>query len=211
MKFTILPLVLLLVTATLHGQDTKQKRPGHFGLSYSGIGIIQDNWDPSNMRYEGGTYGYEQYSEKMFYTIGFNYLKPISSWIDIETGLEYSRKLGQLKTIFFDDAITKKANTTMASIPLTLRANFLRFFFINGGLLTDFDLGGYESARYQSGIGPVLGLGIKYGFKYGGQIFINPYFKRRAVISFSENEDRMKMEEVGIRVGVYFNTRKKIE
>ena len=206
-------LLLFLISITLHAQEPKQKRPGHFGFSYTGFAVIQDDWDPSNDRYEG-SYDYGGYSEKLFYTIGFNYLKPLGSWLDLETGLEYSRKLGEVKSVFFGDAMIEKANVTMASIPLTLRANFSRFFFVNGGLLTDFDLGGhepkgYESKRYQSGIGPVVGMGVKYDFKSGGQIFINPYFKRRAIIEFSENENRLKMDEAGIRVGFYFNGKKK--
>ena len=209
MKLTILPFVLLLVTTTLHAQQPKPKRPGHFGLSFAGIGLIQDDWDHNNIRYyDGGTYDNHYYGEKIFYTIGFNYLKPLNPWLDVETGLAYSRKLGEVKYVFLDDAIIEKANSTMASIPLTLRANFLRFFFVNGGILTDFDLGGYDSKRYQSGIGPLVGLGIKYDFKSGGQIFINPYFKRRAYISFSENENRLKKDETGIRVGFYFNSKK---
>lgn len=216
MRLTLLSLVLLLVTVSLHAQEPQQKRHGHFGLSFAGIALTQEDWDISNYRYyDGGTYGHGNYNGKQFYTIGFNYLKPVSAWLDIETGVEYSMKLGEVKYVSFGDVWTEKASSTMASIPLTLRANFLRFFFVNAGLLTDFDLGGYEptsyeSERYQSGLGYVAGLGVKYGFKYGGQIFINPYFKRRAIIEFSENEDRLRMNEFGIRVGVYFNTKGKM-
>lgn len=216
MKRRLIPfLFLLFIYISLHAQEPKQKRPGHFGLSFAGFALTQEDWDISDVRYYGGgTYDNGFYREKIFYTIGFNYLKPLSSWLDLETGLEYSRKLGEVKTVFFGDAMIEKANATMASIPLTLRANFLRFFFVNGGLLTDLDLGGYEhksyeSIRYQSGIGPVVGLGVKYDFKSGGQIFINPYFKRRAYISFSENEDRLKMDETGIKVGMYFKAKTK--
>lgn len=209
MKKALLPILLLLLISTLHAQEPKQRRPGHFGLSFAGIALVQEDYRMNRVRY-GGTYDIGGYSEKLFYTIGFNYLKPLGSWLDLETGLEYSRKLGEVKSVFFGDAMIEKANVTMASIPLTLRANFSRFFYVNAGLLTDLDLGGhepkgYESKRYQSGIGPVVGLGVKYDFKSGGQIFINPYFKRRAIIEFSENEDRLKMDEAGIRVGFYFN------
>ncbi|MGE5429337.1 MAG: hypothetical protein ACM3O8_15695 [Methylococcaceae bacterium] len=217
MKLTLLTLVLLFITSILHAQEPQQRRPGHFGLSFAGIALVQDEWDVSNYRYyDGGTYDNGYYHEKLFYTIGFNYLKPVSAWLDMETGLEYSIKLGEEKYVSFGDTWSEKANTTMVSVPLTLRANFLRFFFVNAGLLTDFDLGGleptsYESERYQSGMGYVAGLGVKYGFKYGGQIYINPYFKRRAIIEFWENEDRLRMNEAGIRLGFYFNTKGKTE
>lgn len=214
MKTPLLSLLLLfLISFTLQAQEPKAKRPGHFGLSFAGIALVQDQWGYI-VRYSGGTYDYGTYNEKLFYTIGFNYLKPFNAWLDLETGVEYSRKLGETKAVFYGDVLTEKANSTMASIPVTLRANLKRFLFVNGGLLADFDLGGYdpkgyESERYQSGLGYVAGLGVKYGFKFGGQIFINPYFKRRAIIEFWENEDRLKMNEAGIRVGIYFNTKGK--
>jgi hypothetical protein len=210
MKKSLIPILLLfLISFSLHSQDSKQKRTGRIGISFIGFGVVHEDWDISNDRYEGGTYDNQHYREKLFYTIGFNYLKPVNLWLDLETGLEYSRKLGEVKNVFFGDAIIEKANSTMASIPLTLRANFLRFFFVNAGLLTDLDLGGYDSQRYQSGVGPVFGLGAKYDFKSGAQIFINPYFKRRAIISFSADEERLKMDEAGIRVGLYFNLKGK--
>lgn len=209
-------LLLFFISLSLHAQESKPKRHGHFGLSFAGIALVQAEWGNFNRYSGGGTYGIGDYSEKLFYTIGFNYLKPVSSWLDVETGLEYSRKLGELKYISFGDAWSKKSNSTMASIPLTLRANFLRFFFVNAGPLADFDLGAYDpeffgTERYQSGLGYVAGVGVKYGFKFGGQLFINPYFKRRAIKAFSESEDRLKMDEAGIRVGVYFNTKGKTE
>lgn len=209
-------LFLLFISLTLHAQQTRQKRTGHFGLSFAGLALVQDEWGNFDRYSGGGTYGYGDYSEKLFYTIGFNYLKPIGSWLDFETGLEYSRKLGKLKYVSFGDVWFEKSNSTMASIPLTLRANFYKFFFVNGGLLADFDLGSYDpdffgNERYQSGLGYVAGVGVKYSFKYGGQLYINPYLKRRAIKEFSEKEDHLKVNEAGIRIGVYFNTKGKTE
>lgn len=215
-NIVLLLLLLFFISFRLHAREPKQKRPGHFGLSFAGIALVQESWEKNYIRYyDGGTYSHGYYNGKQFYTIGFNYLKPLNSWLDLETGAEYSTKLGEVKYESFGDAWSKKANSAMASIPFTLRANFLRFFFINAGPLADFDLGGYkseyESKRYQSGLGYVAGLGVKYGFKYGGQIYINPYYKRRAIIEFWEHEDRLRMSEFGIRVGFYFNTKEKTE
>jgi len=206
MKLRILSILLLFfISYSLHSKDSNQKNRGSIGISYN-FGVIQDARSQI-VRYSGsyGSYGNDYYIEKIFYTIGFNYIKPFNSWLEYETGLEYSRKIGTLKTVFpFDDFITNKANSTLLSFPLTLRANFLRFFYINAGGLMDLDLGGYKPSRYQSGIGYLFGIGAKYDFKFGGSIFINPYFKKRSLISFSSAEDRLKADEAGIKVGLNY-------
>jgi hypothetical protein len=199
--------VLFFISFSLIAQDSGQKNFGSIGFSYSSFWNFQDTRNQTLRYYgfAGGTYGHEDYIEKTFYTFGINYLKPLNSWLEYETGLEYSRKIGSLKTIFpFDDFIISKANSTLMSFPLTLRANFLRFFYVNGGVLMDLDFGGYNPQRYQSGIGYLLGIATKYDFKFGGSIFINPYFKKRSLISFSSNEDRLKVDEAGIRVGLNY-------
>jgi hypothetical protein len=208
MKKTFLSISLpFLISFSLFAQDSGQKNLGSIGFSYSSFGNIQDTRNETSRYYgyAGGTYGYDYYIEKMFYTIGINYLKPLNSWLEYETGLEYSRKTGSLKTVFpFDDIIMSKANSTLMSFPLTVRANFLRFFYGNVGVLMDLDLGGYNPSRYQSGIGYLFGVAAKYDFKFGGSIYINPYFKKRSLISFSSNEDRLKVDEAGIRVGLNY-------
>lgn len=196
--------VLFFISFSLHSQDSKQKNHSSIGISYN-FGVIQDSRTSNNARY-AGSYDQGYYNEKMFYTIGVSYLNPLNSWLDYETGLEYSRKIGSLKTVFpFDDFIISKANSTLLSLPLTLRANFLRFLYVNGGILMDLDLGGYTPSRYQSGVGYLFGLAAKYDFKFGGSIFINPYFKKRSLVPFSSNEDKLKVDEAGIRVGLNYN------
>ena len=197
-------LLLFFISFSLYSQDSSsQKNSGSIGISYN-FGVIQDPRSQEDRYY--GSIVQDFYSEKTFYTIGFNYLKPLNSWLEYETGLEYSRKLGSLKTIFpFGDFVINKVNSTLLSFPLTLRANFLRFFYINGGALIDLDLGGYNPFRYQSGVGYLFGAAAKYDFKFGGSIFINPYYKNRSIISFSSNEDRLKVVEAGIRIGLNYN------
>ncbi len=200
--------LLVFCIFSLDAQDTKNKS-GKLGISYNFI-LLQEDWRQNNLRYSGGSYGDEYYIEKMVYAIGISYVKPLNSWLEYETGIEYSRKIGSLKTVFpFDDFIESKANSTLISFPVTLNANFLRFFFVNSGVLIDLDAGGYKEARYQSGLGCVFGVAAKYDFKSGSSVFVNLYVKRRALIQFSPHEDRNQFDELGIRVGMSFPLSKK--
>ena len=72
---------------------------------------------------------------------------------------------------------------SLINIPITVRANFLNYFFANGGLLLDFDVD--TSSPVASGMGAILGIGSQYEFNNGIGLFVNPYAKTHALLTFS--------------------------
>lgn len=85
---------------------------------------------------------------------------------------------------------------SLINIPHTLRLNFLRYCFINGGILIDIDAGNLPFDS-QNGIGGILGLGLKYEFKSGISFFANPYVKAHSLIPFSSWENHQSLMEDG--------------
>jgi len=95
------------------------------------------------------------------------------------------------------------------NIPLTLRANFLKYFFINGGLFVDIDISTSSPVDNQTGIGALLGISVKYDFKNGISVFGNPYTKLHSLIPFSDTKYHQRILETGIRIGITCDLRKK--
>ncbi len=65
----------------------------------------------------------------------------------------------------------------------------LKYLFVDGGLLADFETNyasseANSSASKQNGIGGELGTAAKYSFKHI-QIFVNPFLQNHAIIPFS--------------------------
>jgi len=77
-----------------------------------------------------------------------------------------------------------------------------RYFFVNGGPIVDFQTT-ENSINSQSGIGYSLGLGGKYELNKFS-LFINPNFKRHAVIPFEKEMYQQKITEIGIQAGLGF-------
>ena len=113
------------------------------------------------------------------FTFGITYLKPLNKWLDFETGMEYiscsvekSSMMSDINTGLFTS--TRSSTMSLISAPLTVRANFLKYFFVNAGLILDLDVSNNRIVDSQTGVGTVFGLGVKYDFKSGISIFVNP-------------------------------------
>ena len=141
------------------------------------------------------------------FTYGISYLKPLNKWLDIETGLEYLSCPIQTKSIVGTingvTTLTRSATLSMLTAPVTVRANFLKYFFVNGGLLLDVDVSSNSIVNSQSGLGSVLGLGVKYDFKNGISVFVNPYSKIH-LFPLTFERDQQHFMESAVRFGVAY-------
>ena len=161
-----------------------------------------------------GLVGSPGYYGDNFYTVGVTFQIPITARLEVETGFEYSKH-----SIIIHPNLPKGEDNTpyktafkLVSIPVTLNTKFLKYFFVNGGGLLDIDARTSGSIDNQTGLGIILGAGVKYDFKFGGSIFVNPYVKVHALAPFLWNPYyHERLAESGIRVGVTYNMSKKIQ
>ncbi len=151
--------------------------------------------------------GAASYDSDHFFTIGFNYIQPINNSLFIETGIEYSKH-----TVLVNpnlppnmDSEAYKSDFSIINIPITVRANFLKYLFINGGLIVDIDASSESVIDSQTGIGGLIGIGASYDFNFGASVFVNPYFKAHSLLPFSGEDYPHRLMESGIRIGVTYN------
>ncbi|MBN2280254.1 MAG: hypothetical protein JXQ65_06725 [Candidatus Marinimicrobia bacterium] len=197
--------ILFINQSILIAQQSEPKLIGHkIGITFSSFG------ENDVFRFDELD-GAASYDRDYFFTIGINYLYPLNNWMEAETGIEYSKH-----TILIEpnlppdmDNSQRKANFSLIIIPLTLRANFLKYIFVNGGLFLDIDASTNSPIDSQTGIGTVLGLSVKYDFKNGVTTFINPYTKIHSLIPFADSEYHQRIWENGIRVGITYNLKMK--
>ena len=95
---------------------------------------------------------------------------------------------------------------SLISIPLVLRANFSKIFFINAGTLIDFDFAkDNEIIDNQTGMGFTIGLGVKYDFKCGISVFANPFLRLHSLIYFVPDKLHNRLCDGGVRFGITYN------
>lgn len=198
MKKIFLLIFCSVITFYSYAQKS-ESRKGKIGITFSTFG------ENDVIRSEP-LMGEASYNSDQFYTFGIFYTYKLNNTFDFETGIEYAKH----KIIIdpfdppYDEAPSRGAQFFLVNIPITVRINFLRYCFVNGGLNLDFDPTVSSPIDSQNGIGALLGLGLKYDSKYGISALVNPYIKAHSLISFSPVENRQRVLESGFRFGIMY-------
>ncbi|MDO9255845.1 MAG: hypothetical protein Q7U54_10065 [Bacteroidales bacterium] len=177
-----------------------ESRKGKIGITFSSFG------ENDVIRAEP-LMGEASYNSDQFYIFGICYTYKLNNTFDFETGVEYAKH----KIIIdpfdppYDAAPSHGARFSLVNIPITVRVNFLKYCFVNGGLNLDFDPTVSSPVDSQDGIGAIFGFGLKYESKSGISAFVNPYFKAHSLVSFSPFENRQRVMESGFRFGIMYN------
>lgn len=198
--FTILASLLICLHFLSAQENNIKFKNGKIGITFSSFG------KNDVFRFQE-LVGAASYNSDYFYTIGVNYISTLNKWLEAETGIEYARHYIIIEPNLppFENNSPRKENFGLVNIPITLRANFLKYFFVNGGLIVGIDGSLNSSVDNQSGIGTLLGVGIKYDFNSGISFFANPYTKIHSLLSFTDFQDHQRIWENGIRIGLTYN------
>jgi len=141
------------------------------------------------------------------YTFGITYLKPLNKWLNVETGIEFLQSKASIHSIVSTTSgvttVFRYGTLSLLNVPLGLRANFWKYCFVNGGVFLDIDVSSNSPVQTQTGLGSLLGFGLKYDFKTGISLFVNPYMKVHSFpLSFQTNQEHLL--ESAVRFGVSY-------
>lgn len=153
--------------------------------------------------------GGPSYNGKSYFALGLSYIHPVRFWLDIESGIEFSNYIIIVKPMSLPNMEFSPYHkyVNLMNIPLTIRVNFLKYFFINGGFMIEYDLSNASPIESQSGVGTLFGIGVKYKLKNGLGAFINGYYKSHSLIPFPPESDdyRWRLIEGGWRMGITYD------
>jgi len=149
--------------------------------------------------------GAGSYDGEGFYGFGLSYLKPLSGRLDLEAGVGYSKYNVNVTPSLYPggDVSTQKGNVSLLSVPVTIRANFLKYLFINAGIVVDFE-NKSSILDDQLGIGVMTGIGFKYNLNPSFSVFVNPYLQQHAIITFNPENYQQRLLDAGVKLGIGF-------
>ncbi|MDO8898276.1 MAG: hypothetical protein Q7V19_11540 [Bacteroidales bacterium] len=201
--FIILSCILLNQGFLIAQENISEFRNAKIGLTYSSFG------ENDVFRFNELD-GAASYNSDYFRTFGISYVHPLNKWLEVESGIEYSRHhiIIQPNLPPIICAFPRKESFSLINIPVTLRAGFLKYFFVNGGLFLDVDASVNSPIANQTGIGVLLGLGVKYDFDFGISVFVNPYSKLHSLLAFQTEKHHQRILENGFRIGLSYDLRK---
>ena len=180
-------LVIFLITIKTYSQNSNE-----FSL-YFGISDTKFLNDATN---GGAGYENEKFSE-----FGIKYFRQISKNLYIETGVNFVKSDIKITPEFMGVPVQSRSEKLeIISIPMYVNYSISKFLFVNGGPLLDFQTSN-NTTNSQSGIGYGLGVGAKYEFSKL-LVYLNPNFKRHAVIPFEKENNHQKLTEFGLQIGL---------
>lgn len=148
--------------------------------------------------------GAGSHSGKGFYSLEFNYQKPLNRFFDFETGLafgNYNFLISGAPGVDFEPVSEK---TLLFTIPVTVRVNFLKYFFVNVGALMDMDFSNSSYLDNQTGVGAKFGVGIQYRLNSGMGFFIYPNLRAHSLAPFLSANYQERLFESSIQFGVSY-------
>jgi hypothetical protein len=202
MKKTIVLSVIIVLALAVPASAQKSEKINKFGQ----IGITFSTLGNCDVISFDKTVGGAGYLGNSFFSTGMTWLYKLNKTFDFETGVDYTA----YKIIITSnlppqmEAMRYSERLALIGIPLTMRVNFLKCCFINGGISLDMDTNVSNSINNQTGIGASLGCGLKYDFKSGLSVFINPYSKVHSLISFLDYQYPKRMADSGFRFGITY-------
>lgn len=199
-SFIILTVLLINQRFLIAQESVTKINSNKIGITYSSFG------ENDVFRFEEPD-GAASYSGDYFFTLGINFIHPLNNWLEAESGLEFSKHSIIVNPNLPPDMDNspRKENFSLVDIPIALRANFLKYFFVNGGLFLEIDGLNNSPIDSQTGIGSQFGLAIKYDFNFGISVFVNPYTKIHSLLPFAETENHQRIWENGIRFGISYS------
>ncbi|HBT84928.1 MAG: outer membrane beta-barrel protein [Fermentimonas sp.] len=205
-KFFLIVLLVLTIQfcqSNLYAQSNFSDSKEAIGITYSGIG---DNFS----YYFQDVIGGGSYSGRGYNSFGVTYIRPLTKSLGIETGISYSKYKYEVSNASLGPDAPEPYEITNAviDIPATVRLTFLKYFFLNGGLLLGIDTEKENHLDDQTGIGALIGVGAKYDLKNTPVgLFVNPYYKIHSLIPFSVDKYHIRTDESGFRFGIVYYMR----
>ncbi len=184
MKKTILLLGLILFT-TLSFAQKKNKISVEY--SFSQADLIRGHFFNIDDELTGSA-SYDV--KKPPFQMGLKYSRNLPYHFSIETGLEYFQTDIKISPPRTGRDIPKPyfRDLKLVSIPIYLNYTFFKYFFVNGGLLLDWQL---KKSNYyfdnQSGVGYGFGIGLKYDFEKFS-VSLSQNLKEHAFIPFKKEK-----------------------
>lgn len=201
MKKVATIVLFLLIIGCLSAQESAiSSKAGKIGISFASFGTNEV------VRFTVLD-GDATYKPDFFYALGIHYVYPLRSHLGLEAGIEYvshrTRVIPNIHPLIFIEPYREKIS--FVSIPISVRADFLKYFFVQGGMLLNIDGSSDLFVHNQSGLGVLAGLAFQYQFDMGISVFVNPYTKLHSLLPFQKSRYHQRLWESGFRIGISYD------
>jgi Outer membrane protein beta-barrel domain len=138
------------------------------------------------------------------FSIGIQYNRIFNDRYTFETGLTGYKNQISVTPAFYPGADMTPVNyeIQLVYVPLFLKVNFSKYFFMHGGFLADIDLSDNSYISSQTGLGAGLGVGIEFSISKKIMMQVNPYMNLHGMILTNKENYPERIVDSGIKIGI---------
>lgn len=135
---------------------------------------------------------------------GLQYGRKLTDKLHLVTGLNWYHNSVSVTPAFFPDRerITTKHTLNLLYIPVHLKYDLSRYFFVNGGLIGNLDITNHKVITEQSGIGAGLGLGTRFTIVPGFFAELNPYLNFHGLLLTNRDKYPERVLDAGVKLNL---------
>jgi hypothetical protein len=146
------------------------------------------------------------YSGKTSFELRVNYYRILGTHSYFESGVSWHESKARLVPRWWNNNQTVNINKVkLLSVPIFVRLNLNRSFFVGGGIIGDLDLSKRSVISDQTGIGLGINLGWEISLMRKCLLQICPYSISHGLILLKNEKNADRILEIGIRFGVRTN------
>jgi hypothetical protein len=173
-------LAFIILMASVHAQAQNYKK-NTFGV-FAGIGgatVVQEALEGGGSTDMG-----------VGFSVGLNYYRSLSAKAAFETGVTWYMNEVTFEGSYNPDQEIKHENINMIHVPVFLRFDVSKSFFLHGGISS------------KSGLGAGVGLGVNFPLSQKIKMQINPFINIHGLLMIEKTSYPQRLLETGIRLGI---------
>ncbi len=146
--------------------------------------------------------GSGNYDLKTGVSVGFQYSRQFSDRLSLQTGINGYHTNVAITPAFYPgtDMTPKEHELWLIYVPVFLKVDLSKYFFINGGLLADIDITKEKVITNQSGMGAGLGIGTEFSITNKFALQLNPYVNLHGIVLTDKENYPERVFDAGIKV-----------
>lgn len=156
-------------------------------------------------------------NETGFLLLGLEYSLQLKKNLWLNAGAEFAKHMINVSYWMDNPNIPQipdnKGQLQLITVPVSVRLSFLKYFFIQGGVVFDKQVKNNVYNRFtgkdnvindQSGIGALVKLGGQYRFKKHFTVFTGLYSEAHGLVFFNKPNFKKRLIDGGLRTGVQY-------
>jgi hypothetical protein len=146
--------------------------------------------------------GAPSYEMSTGFSVGLQYNKKLTNTLQLMTGINWYDNSVAVTPNFYPgrNMTPKDYSVQLIYIPLLLKVDLSKYFFVNGGLLGDIDITNSEYITSQSGLGASFGIGTEFSITDNFSIQLNPYLNFHGLLLADKQNYPERIFDPGIKL-----------